>query len=76
MSGPFALSNESSLPEPSATTMATPLKATARPAMRRRLTRSSPSAKASSMVIPGASATTSAAMPDVVYRVPTLRNMW
>jgi len=31
---------------------------------------------AKSMVSPGARATTSAAMPDVVWRSPRFRNMW
>ena len=35
MSGPFALSNDRSLPEPSATTIATPANATASPTTRR-----------------------------------------
>ena len=66
MSGPFALSNESSPPEPSATTIATPANASASPKIRRAVMRSSPSENARIMVIAGASATTSAAMPDVV----------
>ena len=66
MSGPFALSNDRSLPEPSATTITTPVKATASPTTRRVLIRSRPRANARTIVSPGASATTSAAMPDVV----------
>ena len=66
MSGPFALSRERSFPAPNATTTATPEKATARPTTRRRLNRSSPRTTAMSIVSPGASATTSAATPDVV----------
>ena len=66
MSGPFALSSESSRPEPSAITIATPTNATASPTTRLVVTRSSPRANARIIVSPGASATTSAAIPEVV----------
>ena len=74
--GPLALSNEISCPEPSSTTTTTPANAIARPAARVTENRSSPRAHASARVIPGAVPTITAAVPDDVYRSPTLRARW
>jgi hypothetical protein len=69
-SGPLTVSAPMRSPAPRTTTTATPVNASARPARRAPVTRSSPSAAAKPSVMAGAVATISAAVPEVVHCSP------